>query len=180
MLDDAQQKGHTPCAVLFLVLWLCASFPNLSYATPTGPSDYPTEFSPVKTYINKVKAKAISLCKKHQLTKLSKAISVSKHAILLAFFSVKTNKPHMPFRCIISERDAWQQNLSCCLLGTLMHLSGRSTHLEECNRCKPVFAKPEHWWFFLLMPFPVLSLHYIVSYRFILWYDYNLSHPVFQ
>lgn len=36
------------------------------------------------------------------------------------FFSVKTHKPDMPFRCIVSERECWQQNVSCYLL---KHLS---------------------------------------------------------
>lgn len=78
-------------------------------------------FVQVKKSACRVKTKAISLCNELQLSRLAKGISECKKGSLDVFFTVKTHKPGMPFRSIVSERDSWQQKLSKFLL---KHLKG--------------------------------------------------------
>ena len=69
-------------------------------------------FTQVKKAALRVKSKTISLCKDLGLNKLAKGISDCKGKCLSVFFTAKTHKPGVPFRCIVSENGAWQLNLS--------------------------------------------------------------------
>lgn len=74
----------------------------------------------VKT--SKVKAQAIELCKDLALDRLSRAVNNCKRNSLELFFTVKTHKDDKPFRCIVSERDTWQREISSFLQKCLRNL----------------------------------------------------------
>lgn len=79
-------------------------------------------FVPVNKKASKVKEEAVALLLNHNLEKLASTVKRATNLHLELFFAAKTHKPDVPFRCIVSERDSWQLNLSTFLQEQLVSL----------------------------------------------------------
>ncbi|CAN7980436.1 unnamed protein product [Ixodes pacificus] len=69
-----------------------------------------------------MKAKALQLCHKLELTQSMKKITSAKEDLLDIFFTAKTHKKECPFRAIVTERGTWQGAVSRFLLRQLSTL----------------------------------------------------------
>lgn len=70
----------------------------------------------------KVRSRAVTLCRNLDLEKIANAISKCKENTLSMFFTAKTHKVDVPFRCIVSERESRQRIISQFLLKHLNSL----------------------------------------------------------
>lgn len=59
-----------------------------------------------------VKRRAVKLLDELNLCRLANAVRNEKGLMLQAFFNVKTHKPEMPFRTIVSEKNSWPHLVS--------------------------------------------------------------------
>lgn len=91
----------------------------------------------------RVKTKAIAMCNEMELSKLANAISKCKKGTLDVFFAVKTHKLDMPFRCIVSERGTWLQQVSSFLLDHLKTLDLRDPFLTRNSTDVITFLKEQ-------------------------------------
>nr|XP_054933026.1 uncharacterized protein LOC126542008 [Dermacentor andersoni] len=76
-------------------------------------------FKVTKLKPSKEKSRAISLCEDLGLQKLASSVHKCRKNCLNVFFTAKTHKDDIPFRCIVSERASWQNNVSRYLLKQL-------------------------------------------------------------
>uniref|UniRef100_L7LVB7 Putative tick transposon n=1 Tax=Rhipicephalus pulchellus TaxID=72859 RepID=L7LVB7_RHIPC len=60
----------------------------------------------------KVKEKAKKLLQEMNLDRLSRGVAQTKKHSLDIFFTIKTHKPELPFRTVVSERNTWQHVVS--------------------------------------------------------------------
>lgn len=69
-----------------------------------------------------IKAKALQLCNRLDLTQLRKQITAAKGVQLEMFFTAKTHKESCPFRVVVTEKGSWQGAMSRFLLDHLKNL----------------------------------------------------------
>lgn len=101
-------------------------------------------FKPLSVKSKEVKTRAISLLKRLNLEKLGSSVEKAKGVELELFYSIKTHKPEMPLRAIVSERDTWQlvvsqylqEHLSALRVNDPFHAKNSGVVVEYLNKCE--------------------------------------------
>nr|XP_037287876.1 uncharacterized protein LOC119180841 [Rhipicephalus microplus] len=119
-------------------------------------------FVQVSSKTCRVKTKAIAMCNGMQLPRLASDIRKCKKGTLDVFFVVKTHKPHMPFRCIVSERGTWLQQVSSFLFDHLRGLELRDPFLTKNSTDVIAFLKKKQKEIGFLFSIDVEDLFYSV------------------